>query len=1044
MAEGPNSVKKRTPSTLNLALSQPDFTASTDDHIAETERSKSRIINKKDGISTNNSRYMLDQPIDSVHEKKPNETFVPLVMSVQEKIRLGIFLQSIGVPLTEMDTCNKFIQDKIHRAHEPGHISNLVSEKKLLISCIGLMNKRAATLAREIEAIRVQRVVRGYLERKRLADMHLIYADVDWKARNKTISEFLENENQYCFSLSCLVTKYLPQVSSIISKTETEKIFSNVVDLYEKHSMLSKELETSMDNFPHVMDIGLIWLKTATFLSLYGDYVFNISHAETTLRRLWDENSKFKSLIINIHRQLCNITHSPSLSLTSSLVTTSDSALSTMGHMRSNKKAEKESIAVESLEYMVRSLKLPQERIHYYYSILQEITKNTTPLHPDYTHLQVSLGTLQKLEEWIAKKITYSKQRNAILEIERRLQDFKDGDNGSDLSGCPRDYIREDIVQCHASFSQKGKQQKIVVILFSDLLLFAKPIGTEHTPDSKLKHLKSFPLLPSMRVESKHPKAVYQKGNYSVNLLDSKQELVCSFLCSTQAMQDLWINDLQRLLKELKLLHSTVYGCPILEMVKRVSNKFHPDMTQIVSKLSDEAIANVSAMCIPKFMVDIVRSIESRGLLTKGIYRVSADIENIDDIRGEIDSLKPVSDEFFQSFPVFALCDTFKLLFRSFPSPLLTFELYDPVLKIQCSYDESPEEYAMEIRKLFVTLPLINYAFLKFLACHLCKVEYAASENLMNTTNIAIVFGPTLLYPKEETMEAALRMSKVYSVVCSMIDYYQIVFNDKPPVKKNLQSLVIKTCPLSKSSAAFQPHSLRALLESSVNTIEESEVDTQSLLKALLESQNSLVEKSEAKSDQSTNSETNSETTRSESVDTKLETKLSSREPRKSSRRTSNNPVIEEDSTSTSAKIKTKQKSKDRMTKTISGGIIPCKDNKDKDKDDSPNKGKKELHFLKTSGSDMSIASVTQSSATSETSLPDKLEKDKPDDVKNQNESQEALQKKKKGRSTSEKKPVNDEDNKSDIQSSNTKKEDRQDKLSKRKSLLSSSKNLSG
>jgi hypothetical protein len=46
----------------------------------------------------------------------------------------------------------------------------------------------------------------------------------------------------------------------------------------------------------------------------------------------------------------------------------------------------------------------------------------------------------------------------------------------------------------------------------------------------------------------------------------------------------------------------------------------------------------------------------------------------------------------------------------------------------------------------------------------------------MTSSNIAIVFGPSVLYPQEDSLEATLKMPRIYSVVQCMIDHFEHIF----------------------------------------------------------------------------------------------------------------------------------------------------------------------------------------------------------------------------------------------------------------------------
>ncbi len=59
-----------------------------------------------------------------------------------------------------------------------------------------------------------------------------------------------------------------------------------------------------------------------------------------------------------------------------------------------------------------------------------------------------------------------------------------------------------------------------------------------------------------------------------------------------------------------------------------------------------------------------------------------------------------------------------------------------------------------------------------------------AQTNEMTSTNVSIIFGPSLLRPHEETMEYTLQIPKVIRIVHFMLDNYYRIFDkegDHPP-----------------------------------------------------------------------------------------------------------------------------------------------------------------------------------------------------------------------------------------------------------------------
>jgi len=55
-------------------------------------------------------------------------------------------------------------------------------------------------------------------------------------------------------------------------------------------------------------------------------------------------------------------------------------------------------------------------------------------------------------------------------------------------------------------------------------------------------------------------------------------------------------------------------------------------------------------------------------------------------------------------------------------------------------------------------------------------VERFHKYNLMTSMNLAIVFGPTILAPEVDSIEASLLMPRLYYVVQVLMSHYEFIF----------------------------------------------------------------------------------------------------------------------------------------------------------------------------------------------------------------------------------------------------------------------------
>ncbi|CAI5444864.1 unnamed protein product [Caenorhabditis angaria] len=145
---------------------------------------------------------------------------------------------------------------------------------------------------------------------------------------------------------------------------------------------------------------------------------------------------------------------------------------------------------------------------------------------------------------------------------------------------------------------------------------------------------------------------------------------------------------------------------------------------------------------VPKFIRVITEVIESKGLETDGIYRVSGNLSAVQKIRcqADQDNYKAlVAEE-----DIHVLTGALKLFFRELGEPLFPIALH----KEYTSAMQTPNATSRfkKFEELLNRLPNENRETLKVLLRHLNRVSSHSSQNRMQQHNLAIVFGPTLFH----------------------------------------------------------------------------------------------------------------------------------------------------------------------------------------------------------------------------------------------------------------------------------------------------------
>uniref|UniRef100_A0A8C7M1V3 Beta-chimaerin n=1 Tax=Oncorhynchus mykiss TaxID=8022 RepID=A0A8C7M1V3_ONCMY len=195
---------------------------------------------------------------------------------------------------------------------------------------------------------------------------------------------------------------------------------------------------------------------------------------------------------------------------------------------------------------------------------------------------------------------------------------------------------------------------------------------------------------------------------------------------------------------------------PDLHRIKKV---FSCDLTTLV-KAHNTTRPMVVDMCI--------KEIELRGLQSEGLYRVSGFSEHIEDVRLAFDrdgEKADISANVYNDINIIA--GALKLYLRDLPIPVITFHVYSKF--IQAAKIPNPDTRLEAIHEGLLQLPPAHYETLRYLMMHLKKVTMFEKDNFMNSENLGIVFGPTLMQPPEQNALATLNdMSDCHAQVCSL------------------------------------------------------------------------------------------------------------------------------------------------------------------------------------------------------------------------------------------------------------------------------------
>lgn len=166
---------------------------------------------------------------------------------------------------------------------------------------------------------------------------------------------------------------------------------------------------------------------------------------------------------------------------------------------------------------------------------------------------------------------------------------------------------------------------------------------------------------------------------------------------------------------------------------------------------------------VPQVVRQCIHVIEQHGLNREGIYRTSANVARVKELKERID-MDPKNIELIgpgdsSEGDLYVVASLLKVFFSSLPEPLLTKSLYGRFIEAVKIPDQSLR--AKRLHQVVYELPDGPYWTLRSLIFHLNKVASKQDLNRMSERNLGIVWGPTLLYSDHTNPEDMSYQGKV-------------------------------------------------------------------------------------------------------------------------------------------------------------------------------------------------------------------------------------------------------------------------------------------
>nr|XP_057934702.1 oligophrenin-1-like isoform X2 [Doryrhamphus excisus] len=182
-----------------------------------------------------------------------------------------------------------------------------------------------------------------------------------------------------------------------------------------------------------------------------------------------------------------------------------------------------------------------------------------------------------------------------------------------------------------------------------------------------------------------------------------------------------------------------------------------------------------------KFVRKCINYVEEKGLTQEGVYRtVGSNIQVQKLLNAFFDPANSGEVDLHNGddCDIKTITSAMKFYLRSLPEPLMTYDLHRDLMLAAKS--DSLDFRLSEIHSLTYKLPERNREMLEMLIKHLVVVCSHSEENLMTPSNMAVIYGPTLMRAKEETVAAMLDIKFQNIVVEILIEEYNKIFSHMP------------------------------------------------------------------------------------------------------------------------------------------------------------------------------------------------------------------------------------------------------------------------
>lgn len=398
---------------------------------------------------------------------------------------------------------------------------------------------------------------------------------------------------------------------------------------------------------------------------------------------------------------------------------------------------------------LLQLLALPLNHISSVEAYLDKLSELTEP--PARDDIVCALAILQQTVSFVSKKREDMFYETQMIRLSKKIigeqQQLSGIFNGS------RRLIKEGEL-----LSDKATKRQ--VYLLSDFCLICRP---NSDPPQKNNAIKTFILEKVIALEgcsfSETPTfdggRRFRGQDTDAMAFEFKNNDGTHRLYATTAEdKKVWIREIKTVVDQCN--KTRVFGVPLETLLEREKRK---------------------SIGVPVIVERLVNHIKDSGMKEEGLMRVSGVHSEIATLRQMVDRGEAATIS-LSDYSLPTVCSLLKLYFRELPEPLLTFDLYDPLVALQEQEDMELDQRLNIIQSHIRKIPSQNRKLLKYILRFLLNIATCSEFNKMTPTNLSIVMTPGLIRARTQTTKSALQAPLANSLTELLIEFCEDIFSD--------------------------------------------------------------------------------------------------------------------------------------------------------------------------------------------------------------------------------------------------------------------------